>query len=882
VTQDILQLIQSHKEVTHIIVLTHDVDFLFVEHLLLDVLHKCGTPRLTVYADAGRAAESYALQSSMVTQLGRRYRVVPVPMPPGFRFHPKAVLLSGRREGTLLVGSGNLTYGGWRENAEIWTDYKTGEGLQEFSAFRDYLRQIVNRLSLSQNLRDEIDEAFDGGTRDWATQLPTASGLLTRCGREESLLDQMKMILGPQPVDRLTVCAPYFDPEGEALRLLAAACDAQETLVLSDRSGTNLTSAAACRQAPSVKLHGASGRPRDGGTQHRPFLHAKFYAFRRADDVVLISGSANCSRAALAIAGLSGNAELVSVRRMSVAEFDESVVRSIEVDPTAPPFVPLPENRMLETGSFRPQVLAARLTNDRLEIAYTPNALWKPHGAVFDSCSEVLSVVSSGNAVCLAPTHATRVGVVGELDGELLETAPHWIDHEVSLARTAYQRSLEATLRSKARESGEWNLGDWQEVVRIFCRDLDYAGLGSRDRRTNRGSEDAPDANVFCLQHVFRQSIEISAPTIMHEGVSTAERRAAGLSALLLRWFGLRPSEDVPQGPKAEEEPEPRAIRPGEETVDKPVGPKTPPPPPPPPPITEKDRQKARQVIGQMATFMTASNYLRHRELTGFARDIELASLLLRMVQDRCWLSREETMEATVEIWAALFLSGDEGAPLGWLEARRVSEWAEFQKHVCVPAVTAALFAWGLEANRTPTTPREAQALLALALSLARHPWVWVSDKPEQVAAELDTILRATAGHYDEAMITQSWQELMSLAGALLVFDSTLQAALSGGGVMNLVSQNQRVGVSRGELLWQGRLGYCVAGEDANRGSRNPVNVLPLQLSGIQGTKVSSAYLNPISGLMDIPDLCPGLSESQRQLLRELSRRFGRTCGEES
>src|SRR6266700_3257545 len=113
---DILRSIRESKDITCAIILTHNIDFAFIQAIVLPALRKCGSPAVTVFADATCSKQSYEIQHRILSGLGSRYRVVAVPMLSGFRFHPKAVLLSSPEQATLFIGSGNLTFGGWREN----------------------------------------------------------------------------------------------------------------------------------------------------------------------------------------------------------------------------------------------------------------------------------------------------------------------------------------------------------------------------------------------------------------------------------------------------------------------------------------------------------------------------------------------------------------------------------------------------------------------------------------------------------------------------------------------------------------------------------------------------------------------------------------------
>lgn len=77
---DLLKAIASSKDVTNAIILTHNIDFVFLQTVVLAAFRKCGHPSITVFADAQCAAESFAHQAPVLDGLGVRYRVVPVAM----------------------------------------------------------------------------------------------------------------------------------------------------------------------------------------------------------------------------------------------------------------------------------------------------------------------------------------------------------------------------------------------------------------------------------------------------------------------------------------------------------------------------------------------------------------------------------------------------------------------------------------------------------------------------------------------------------------------------------------------------------------------------------------------------------------------------------
>ena len=99
---DLLAEISATTGAEHAVILTHNIDFLFLESVVLGALRQAGQPSLTVFADMICCAETYPRQRAYIQGLGRRYRVVQTSVSQGFRFHPKAVLLMGREQVRVL------------------------------------------------------------------------------------------------------------------------------------------------------------------------------------------------------------------------------------------------------------------------------------------------------------------------------------------------------------------------------------------------------------------------------------------------------------------------------------------------------------------------------------------------------------------------------------------------------------------------------------------------------------------------------------------------------------------------------------------------------------------------------------------------------------
>ncbi len=94
---------------------TYALSISFFESVILRELQKGGCRDVWVLTDVEGYAAS--LIERRATKVGRDYRLIPIRAPNGV-FHPKCAYLSGSRGDLLLVGSGNLTFGGYGRNVE--------------------------------------------------------------------------------------------------------------------------------------------------------------------------------------------------------------------------------------------------------------------------------------------------------------------------------------------------------------------------------------------------------------------------------------------------------------------------------------------------------------------------------------------------------------------------------------------------------------------------------------------------------------------------------------------------------------------------------------------------------------------------------------------
>lgn len=861
--QDIVKLLEAEKDVTNVVVLTHNIDFVFIQSVVLPALRRCGHPSLTIFADAQCAVESYQHQHLVLDSLGTRFRVVPVAMRPGFRFHPKAILLSGQKKGVLLVGSGNLTFGGWRENAETWCRFDSDlDGTAQFTAFLDYLGKVVGLTPLRGYLEAEIHECFDGRLRPWAQDMEPAGGLLGRPSMNAPLIDQMQTALQGKPIVSLLAHSPYFDDGGRALRELSARFDVKVKVAAQwRRSGLPMEAATALAEKIDVNTVNFQHRTIEGKFREA-FIHAKWYAFEHADSYSVFLGSANCSQAALTISGAAGNAELMAYVTLGKEEFAANFtgeLEFLEVDPQ------LTTPVIIDTQNITPPPLihisAASVDQGCLQVVYSCAQEVALQALVVDGQQQEFAVAAPGVIIVNGVSHVCQsVCLQGITGSKVVFSNLHWVDHEQALSTTARSRSVVDAVRTKV-QSQSWNIGAWSEIANVFLRNLQYmparmatgrvVGAGATRERAGQ--------NHYTAEDVFSDHYGLPAFSQMSAALSDGSSdRVTSLRQLLMRWFGYK---DEAEGDSAVEDPQNDDV---DDVVDRPeVFPPTATPSARSTPqarvVTESDRRRAMQILKMVSEQMSSESYLRERLPETLSVDIQFASVLLRAGLCEGWITEEEFFASTHQIWAPLFFTSGPEPTCGWLEYRQKTsdDPGEFAKKLLSPKLTAALAAWIFAIPEGVRSPEHSRFYLAKLLSVARLPWLWHYENGTEIAKELQVLLVSSTDTRGDRFWEETeakWVSMMRCGHALRLFQEAL-AQKTPDEMRGQITQQK---VTKGELLWQGTGGLCVAVEDINRAASANAEILYLQRRESRGL-IKSAYAIPLKGLLS----CEGINLSE-------------------
>lgn len=227
---------------------TYALSLSFVESVVLHRLRRTGCREVWVVVDADGYRQS--LMEGRARGVGHEYRLIPVALPRGV-FHPKCIYLAGEGADVLMVGSGNLTFGGWGRNLEVLEVARSDREPGLFAQFGDFLDALARRSDLMVSDRTWLERfgslAQRAGTAAGPETAAHGPRLLT--STERPVLDQLVERTAVRgQASRVAVLSPFHDPDGGVVRRLAEGTGASRVSI---------------------------GLPTDGEGTTFPFPHAK-------------------------------------------------------------------------------------------------------------------------------------------------------------------------------------------------------------------------------------------------------------------------------------------------------------------------------------------------------------------------------------------------------------------------------------------------------------------------------------------------------------------------------------------------------------------------------------------------------------------------------
>ena len=309
--QNIIKLLGDRTNIYHSALLTtYSFDPIYFEAVYLSTLRKLGITNVVVLMDASlydQLLSDSNYQCHRVSQYN--YTLVRKESFHSGVFHPKVVLLFGEEEGTLIVGSGNLTYSGLANNDEVWNAFHVqGNNSIHYPLFYQawkYLSQSANQTS--SLVSRQIDWMLEQSP--WLHQETTDSTALLSSGEEcallyntaeSTILDKLLLSIGDKRIVSIKVIAPFYDAEGDALSALKKQLAPKEMLCILDLERQSAPYSLLKTDTSTVFCKSDSSNP----------LHAKIFELQAEDETWLLCGSANAGNIALGTGHYAFNDEV--------------------------------------------------------------------------------------------------------------------------------------------------------------------------------------------------------------------------------------------------------------------------------------------------------------------------------------------------------------------------------------------------------------------------------------------------------------------------------------------------------------------------------------------------------------------------------------------
>jgi HKD family nuclease len=272
---------------------TFNFEIGFFERAVLNRLYTCDVKKVSLFVDSKELNK--ALKDISVCYLGKRYMVTPVEMQGSF--HPKVILLLGKRKAKLFVGSANIKTSGYAINNEIFNFI---EYSSEHTEYLDVINAAIDFFAAINETTIGIDSSIikEAKSQIYYHKSESNGECFFFNNMEDSILSQAnKLIL--EDINEVRIAVPYYDNGLAAFSALKNAYDkARIRLYLQDKKST-FPVALNDEKKLTEDIELFSGFENAGANCCDNFYHGKVFLFKGTSHDYIMYGSANCTQSAL-------------------------------------------------------------------------------------------------------------------------------------------------------------------------------------------------------------------------------------------------------------------------------------------------------------------------------------------------------------------------------------------------------------------------------------------------------------------------------------------------------------------------------------------------------------------------------------------------------
>ena len=276
----------KEREYTTVVGTTYSFDPLFFERIILPDLKFGNSGEVLIIGDGEQLIQSITRCRSQLRKVGNAFIAEPVYMKGAF--HPKILLKIGREGARLLLGSGNMTAGGWGVNNELFSEWILDKDSPHSSLVVNQIIHSLRSYTTSQLSTHTLNRALE---YNWLVE------------NIDENLDENLIITQPDQPLIVKLVDRWGGKRFHTLKLFTGSTDKNGAFIewCHKQFGIEKCIIAANEENLSFDLSKIKKLPVDISfalLEDSKMMHAKSYIFEGDDGLSLITGSANCSRRA--------------------------------------------------------------------------------------------------------------------------------------------------------------------------------------------------------------------------------------------------------------------------------------------------------------------------------------------------------------------------------------------------------------------------------------------------------------------------------------------------------------------------------------------------------------------------------------------------------
>ena len=467
-----------------VLALTYSFDPLFFERIILRDLGYGGSTDITIVGDKNELQGAVARYAGQINYLGKTYLVSPAET--FGAFHPKLLLRVSNKGARLLLGSGNLTFGGWGGNRELVCQLNLDANQPGAAA-------VVNSLldHTAPYLSSEVGKNALARLRDYpwlAVGDETKSNILMTTP-EEPLANQLQRRWAGRRFSRMVAFTGSTDERGAFITWCHEQFGVEECVVVASPENASFVKEDIDRCPAKVTLapFGAS-----------QMLHAKFFWFDGPDGPAAVVGSANCSSAAWLRSPLQGgNVELVQIYDTADGNDFTSILSVVPterfaVERSRPTEVPTEEKSV---SAYYVKGMHLYRGQGFVDVTLNQSLPEKASACLICQTGEPLPLTMSDNGVLVGQVPETTIWpettclakVQISVDDTVIDTPMHWLDDIDAITRASQIKPPAEPFKNLPRSSTS---SEHDKVV------SDLAMISASIFSDNAAYKDPPKKNI--------------------------------------------------------------------------------------------------------------------------------------------------------------------------------------------------------------------------------------------------------------------------------------------------------------------------------------------------------------------------------------------------